>query len=102
MVTGMGSSLRSRRSNSGASMMVSRVQGLQLAHARPSIVGQVGVLLPVGLHEHPVDVVDVDGAVGTANRLDQAAGSAAGSAEGAGDGVLQEAPDGAGGQAEAA
>jgi hypothetical protein len=34
---------------------------------------EVGVLVPVGLHEDAVDVVDVDGLVGGADGLDQAA-----------------------------
>ena len=38
-----------------------------------SVVDEVGFLLPVGLQEDAVDVVDVDGLVGGANRLDQAA-----------------------------
>ena len=38
-----------------------------------SVVDEVGFLLPVGLHEDAVDVVDVDGLVGGADGLDQAA-----------------------------
>ena len=39
----------------------------------PSIIDQVGFLLPVGLQEDAVDVVDVDGLGGGADGLDQAA-----------------------------
>ncbi len=38
-----------------------------------SVIDQVALLLPVRLHQHAVDVVDVDGLVGTADGLDQAA-----------------------------
>ena len=38
-----------------------------------SEVDEVGFLLPVGLHQDAVDVVDVDGLVGAADGLDQAA-----------------------------
>ena len=37
------------------------------------VVDEVGFLLPMGLHENAVDVVDVDGFVGAADGLDQAA-----------------------------
>src|SRR5271168_1368049 len=62
MVTGMGRSLRIRRSRSGVIMFSPR-----------SIIDQVGLLLPMGLQEDAVDVVDVDGLAGTADGLDQAA-----------------------------
>ncbi len=38
-----------------------------------SVVGKVGFLLPVGLQEDAVDVVDVDGLVGAADGFDHAA-----------------------------
>jgi len=38
-----------------------------------SVVDQVGFLLPVGLQEDAVDVVDVDGPVGAADGFDQTA-----------------------------
>ena len=38
-----------------------------------SEVGEVGFLLPVGLHQNAVDVVEVDGPGGRADGLDQAA-----------------------------
>ena len=38
-----------------------------------SVVGEVGFLLPVGLHEDTVDGVDADGFVGAADGLDEAA-----------------------------
>jgi predicted dehydrogenase len=38
-----------------------------------SVVDEVGVLVPVGLHQDAVDVVDVDGLGGAADGLDQAA-----------------------------
>src|SRR5271155_3238960 len=61
MVTGMGRSLRRRRSRSGVIMVSPR-----------SIIDQVGLLLPVGLQEDAVDVVDVDGLAGAATPLNQA------------------------------
>ena len=39
----------------------------------PSEVDEVAILLPMGLQEDAVDVVDVDGLVGTADGLDHAA-----------------------------
>src|SRR5271156_3964709 len=62
MVTGMGRSLRMRRSKSGVIMV-----------SPGSIIDEVGFLLPVGLHQDAVDVVDVDGLVGAADGLDQTA-----------------------------
>ena len=66
-------------------------------------VDEVGFLLPMGLHEDAVDVVDVDGFVGGANGLDHAADAeiaglaqdAVGGADdeidgGAGEGVVSE------------
>ena len=47
--------------------------GRRAGRARRSEVDEVGFLLPVGLHEDAVDVVDVDGLVGGADGLDQAA-----------------------------
>jgi hypothetical protein len=38
-----------------------------------SVIGEIGVFLPVGLHEDAVDDVDVDGACGGADGFDEAA-----------------------------
>src|SRR5271155_4514411 len=62
MVTGMGRSLRMRRSKSG-----------EILVSPGAIIDEVGFLLPVGLHQDAVDVVDVDGLVGAADGLDQTA-----------------------------
>src|SRR5271155_3395339 len=64
MVTGIGRSLRIRRSSSAEIMVFSA--------AGRSVVDEVGFLLPVGLQEDAVDVVDVDGLGGAADGLDQA------------------------------
>src|SRR5271165_2108126 len=81
MVTAIGRSLRRRRSRSADSMVFSPgtsgpwANGMLLLSCpgRPSEVGQIGLLLPVGLHQHAVDIVDIDGLGGTADGLDQAA-----------------------------
>ena len=65
MVTGMGRSLRMRRSRSAEIMVFSSL--------KRSEVNQVGLLLPVGLQEDAVDVVDVNRFVGAADGLDHAA-----------------------------
>src|SRR5262249_58979807 len=65
MVTGMGRSLRMRRSRSAEIMVFSSL--------KRSEVNQVGFLLPVGLQEDAVDVVDVNRFVGAADGLDHAA-----------------------------
>ena len=44
-----------------------------MSQGRRSVIDQVGFLLPVRLHQDAVDVVDVNGFVGRANGLDQAA-----------------------------
>ena len=74
MVTGMGRSLRRRRSRSAEIMVFSEVaSGRSACCQAASEVDEVGFLLPVGLHQDAVDVVDVDGLVGGADGLDQAA-----------------------------
>src|SRR6516225_7425428 len=95
MVTGMGRSLRMRRSRSAEIMVFSSL--------KRSEVNQVGLLLPVGLQEDAVDVVDVNRFVGAADGLDHAADAevaglaqdAVGAADdeidgGAGEGVVSE------------
>src|SRR5436190_22093858 len=62
MVTGIGRSLRSRRSSS-ESIVVSPCT---------SEVDQVGCFLPAALPQDAVDVVDVDGPAATAQRLGHA------------------------------
>ena len=69
MVTGIGRSLRRRRSRSASNHGLLRGWHVD----RRSEVDEVGFLLPVGLQEDAVDVVDVDGLVGGADGLDQAA-----------------------------
>ena len=61
MVTAIGKSLRRRRKRSAGTT------------GAPSVVEEVGFLLPVGLHQDAVHRVDVDGPLGTADGFDQAA-----------------------------
>src|SRR5271157_5820201 len=92
MVTGMGRSLRMRRSRSGEIMVFSKV-----GTKWPSVVDEVGFLLPVGLQEDAVDVVDVDGLVGASDGLDHAADAEiAGQAQDAVGGADDEVDGGAG------
>ena len=74
MVTGIGRSLRMRRSRSAEIMVFSKGDaGGEPGPGWVSVIDQVALLLPVRLHQHAVDVVDVDGLGGTADGLDHAA-----------------------------
>jgi len=73
------------------------VDGLRSGPGRQSEVDQVGFLLPMGLQEDAVDVVDVDGFVGGADGLDHAADAEiAGLAQDAVGGADDEVDGGAG------
>src|SRR5580693_350837 len=81
MVIGMGRSLRMRRNKSAEIMVFSKVAAVgegaksvawRPCQRQPSEISEVRLLLPMGLHENAVDVVDVDDLVSGADGLDQA------------------------------
>ena len=82
-MTAMGRSLRIRRSSSGATMDA------------PSVIGEIGVFVPVGLQQDAVDDVDVDGALGGADGFDEASdGEVSGASEDAVGGADEEVDGG--------
>src|SRR5438105_8783711 len=78
MATGMGKSLRIRRSRSAGIMDFSEASASRRqrpgvsVQASASVVDEVGIFLPMGLHQDAVDVVDVDSSVLGADGFDQA------------------------------